>query len=75
VLAVDERQSLEGVTREEKIATRTVAQLSEKEREFEERKNNRTEELVFQSEKKQEVNFSVLFHDIVTDLTTVGGEN
>jgi structural maintenance of chromosome 1 len=75
VLAVDERQSLEGVIREEKIATRTVVQLSEKEREFEERKNNRTEELVSQGEKKQEVEFSVLFHDIVTDLTTVGGEN
>ncbi len=75
MLAVDERQSLEGVTREEKIAARTVSQLSEKEREFEERKNNRTEELVSQNEKKQEVEFSVLFHDIVTDLTTVGGEN
>jgi len=75
VLAIDKRQSLEGVARQEKIATRAVTQLSTKEREFGERKNNRTGKLVSQSAKKQEVEFSVLFHDIVTDLTTVGGEN
>ena len=57
MLAVDERQSLESITREEKIASRTLSQLSEKEGEFEERKATLTEELGSQSTKRQEVSF------------------
>ena len=45
VLAVDERQSLETLTREEKTASRTLVQLSEKEQGFDEKKTTRTEEL------------------------------
>ncbi len=55
MLAVDERQSLESITREEKTASRSLSQLSEKEREFEERKATLTEELGSQNAKRQEV--------------------
>ncbi|KAJ3507775.1 hypothetical protein NLJ89_g6117 [Agrocybe chaxingu] len=55
VLAVDERQQLEILTREERIASRSLAQLTEKEQGFEEKKTTRTEELKAQSERKDEL--------------------
>ena len=55
VLAVDERQSLETLTREEKTAGRILAQLSEKEQGFEEKTATRTEELHQQNTKREEV--------------------
>lgn len=60
VLAVDERQSLESLTRDEKIASRALAQLKEKQQEFEERKANREEELQSLDAKRQEVRPSTL---------------
>ena len=59
VLAVDERQSLETLTREEKTASRTLAQLSEKEQGFEEKKTTRTEELHQRNAKREEVGLLV----------------
>ena len=59
VLAVDERQSLETLTREEKTASRTLAQLSEKEQGFEEKKTTRTEELHQRNAKREEVGVPV----------------
>jgi len=61
MLAVDERQSLESITREEKTASCTWFQLSEKEREFEERKAALTEELGSQNTKRQEVSFPLCY--------------
>lgn len=55
MLAVDERQSLESLSREEKIAGRTLAQLNEKEKEFEELKFQREEERRSLNAKLQEV--------------------
>ena len=55
VLAVDERQSHESLNREEKIASRTLTRLKEKEQEFEERKVQREEELRSLNTKWQEV--------------------
>ncbi|KAF8957847.1 condensin complex subunit SMC1 [Flammula alnicola] len=55
VLAVDERQSLETLTREEKTAGRALSQLSEKEQGFEEKKATRADELNTQNEKRQEL--------------------
>ncbi|KJA20749.1 hypothetical protein HYPSUDRAFT_166635 [Hypholoma sublateritium FD-334 SS-4] len=54
-LAVDERQSLETLRREEKTAARALAQLSEKEQTTTERKVARTEELATLTEKRQEL--------------------
>ena len=59
VLAVDERQSLETLTREEKTASRTLAQLSEKEQGFDEKKTTRTEELQQRNAKREEVGLPV----------------
>ena len=61
VLAVDERQSLETLTREEKTASRTLAQLSEKEQGFDEKKTTRTEELQQRNAKREEVGLSVSY--------------
>ncbi|PPQ70346.1 hypothetical protein CVT25_000126 [Psilocybe cyanescens] len=55
VLAVDERQSLETLTREEKTSARALAQLSEREEGYLEKKTLRTEELDSQNAKKQEL--------------------
>lgn len=54
-LAVDERQSLETLKREDKTAARALAQLSEKEQAALEKKASRTEELGTLTEKRQEV--------------------
>ena len=66
VLAVDERQSLETLTREEKTASRTLAQLSEKEQGFDEKKTTRTEELHQRNAKREEVRASCLLPAVET---------
>ncbi|KIM37018.1 hypothetical protein M413DRAFT_448746 [Hebeloma cylindrosporum] len=55
VLAVDERQSLETLTREVKTSGRALTQLTEREQGFQEKKNTRSEELNSQNEKRQEL--------------------
>ncbi|KAF8630781.1 hypothetical protein AX15_002729 [Amanita polypyramis BW_CC] len=55
VLAVDERQSLETLTREEKTVSRSLAQLKEKQEGLEEKKETRMGELETQNEKKSEL--------------------
>ena len=55
VLAVDERQSLETLTREEKTAGRILAQASDKAQGFDDKKITRTEELHQQNAKREEV--------------------
>lgn len=55
VLAVDERQKLETLTREEKTASRALAQLTEKQQGLEEKLNARNDELATQTVKKDEV--------------------
>ena len=59
MLAVDERQSLETLTREEKTASRALAQLTEKEQGFDEKKTTRTEELQQRNAKREEVGLLV----------------
>jgi len=61
ILAVDERQSLESLTREEKVASRALAQLKEKEHEFDERRANRAEEFESLNAKRQEVRLLCYF--------------
>ncbi|KAF8650227.1 hypothetical protein AX16_005342 [Volvariella volvacea WC 439] len=55
VLAVDERQSLEALTREEKTASRSLTQLKERQQGMEERKSTRTQELETVKEKRAEL--------------------
>ncbi|KAG7094864.1 hypothetical protein E1B28_005672 [Marasmius oreades] len=55
VLAIDERQSLETLTREEKTSNRTLTTLSEKQKGLEEKRNTRSEELKTQLEKKTQL--------------------
>jgi structural maintenance of chromosome 1 len=57
VLAVDETHKT--LTREEKTASRTLAQLSEKEQGFDEKKTTRTEELHQLKAKREEVGLFV----------------
>ena len=66
VLAVDERQSLETLTREEKTASRKLTQLSEKEQGFDEKKTTRTEELHQRNAKREEVGLSRLLLTVET---------
>ncbi|KAJ2928232.1 hypothetical protein H1R20_g8845, partial [Candolleomyces eurysporus] len=53
--AVDERQALETLSREEKTANRTLAQLTERSQTLEEKKKTRSEELQGQLERKAEL--------------------
>ena len=53
--AVDERQALETLSREEKTAHRTLAQLTERSQTMDEKKKTRSEELQGQLERKAEV--------------------
>ncbi|KAJ3549243.1 hypothetical protein NMY22_g966 [Coprinellus aureogranulatus] len=53
--AVDERQQLETLSREEKTASRTLAQLTERNAGFEEKKKTRSEDLQAQLAKKAEL--------------------
>ncbi|KAH7906967.1 RecF/RecN/SMC [Hygrophoropsis aurantiaca] len=55
VLAVDERQSLETLTRDEKTAFRTLTQLKAKHDEMSQNKTKLAEELRVQEEKKEEL--------------------
>lgn len=58
IRAVDERQALEGISREEKTASRNVSVLQDKHDGFEEKLASRQQELVSQKERKREVSFS-----------------
>ncbi|KAG6855965.1 hypothetical protein H0H87_008906 [Tephrocybe sp. NHM501043] len=55
VLAIDERQSLERLTRDEKATGRSLTQLAEREKGFSEKKEARVEELNTQTQKKTEL--------------------
>ncbi|KAL0571911.1 Structural maintenance of chromosomes protein 1 [Marasmius crinis-equi] len=55
VLAIDERQSLETLTREEKTASRTLSTLTEKQKGLEEKRSMRSEELQAHLEKKAQL--------------------
>lgn len=57
---MDERQSLETLSREEKTAARTLSQLTEKEKDYLERKEARKEELEAQTAKSREVRLFLL---------------
>ncbi|KAF8802737.1 condensin complex subunit SMC1 [Phlegmacium glaucopus] len=72
ILAVDERQSLETLTREEKTASRILAQLSEKEQGFDEKKTTRTEELHQQNAKREELEQRIA--SLQTELTNTRQE-
>ncbi|ESK86076.1 cohesin complex subunit psm1 [Moniliophthora roreri MCA 2997] len=54
-LAVDERQELETLTRDEKTANRTLTTLTEKQKALEEKRDARKEELQTQTQKKAEL--------------------
>ncbi|KAK7020211.1 Structural maintenance of chromosomes protein 1 [Paramarasmius palmivorus] len=58
-LAVDERQQLEILTRDEKTASRTLTILTEKQKELEEKRDARKEELQSQMEKKAQLDGKV----------------
>ena len=60
VHAVDERQALETLTREEKTAQRLLAQLEDKHLQLEQRKQTLSEDATIQQDRKTEV-ISVLF--------------
>jgi len=55
VLAVDERQKLETLTRDEKTANRTLVQLSERQQGLEEKIAVRKNDLTAQAARKEEV--------------------
>ncbi|KAI0063838.1 cohesin complex subunit psm1 [Artomyces pyxidatus] len=55
VLAVDERQALDTLTREEKTASRTFTQLNDKQEEFEQKRSRLREDSSVQSSKKEEL--------------------
>lgn len=57
VLAVDERQSLETLTRDERTAARILTQLTERQHGMEEKRDSRNEELRVLGEKRSEVRF------------------
>ncbi|EEB97948.1 hypothetical protein MPER_02634, partial [Moniliophthora perniciosa FA553] len=54
-LAVDERQQLETLTRDEKTANRTLTTLTEKQKALEQKRDARKEELQTQTQKKAEL--------------------
>lgn len=58
ILAVDERQSLETLSRDEKTAGRTLAQLKDKLEQLTQKRDKLSEEDRTQSQKKAEVKFS-----------------
>jgi hypothetical protein len=63
VLAVDERQSLETLTRDERTAGCVLAQLKEKHKDRNHTKDRLTEEAKVHSERKAEVRLD-FFHNI-----------
>ncbi|KIM86143.1 hypothetical protein PILCRDRAFT_334537 [Piloderma croceum F 1598] len=64
ILAVDERQSLETLTREEKTASRSLAQLKEKHQDLDQKRAKLSEDARVQSERKAEVCFELLFASV-----------
>ncbi|KAJ7812847.1 hypothetical protein B0H13DRAFT_2143623 [Mycena leptocephala] len=67
VLAVDERQSLETLTREHKTVTRTLGQLKEKQTGLEENRETRSADARVQSTRKTELEGKIA--ELHTDLT------
>lgn len=55
MLAVDERQALETLTRDEKTASRALAQLKDKQKELEQKRDRLAEDVKVHSERKAEV--------------------
>jgi hypothetical protein len=55
ILAVDERQSLDTLTRDEKTAARVLTQLAERQHGMEEKRGQRNEELRLLGERRTEV--------------------
>jgi hypothetical protein len=55
VLAIDERQALETLTRDEKTANRSLIQLKEKHQDLDQKREKLSEEVRVQSERKAEV--------------------
>lgn len=55
VLAVDERQSLETLTRDEKTSSRALAQLQDKHDQLEAKMEQLSQDIATQQEKKSEV--------------------
>lgn len=55
MLAVDERQSLETLTRDEKTASRALTQLKEKHQDLAQKKDKLTEDVRAHSERKIDV--------------------
>ncbi|PPQ75489.1 hypothetical protein CVT24_013353 [Panaeolus cyanescens] len=72
VLAVDERQSLETLTREEKTASRTLGQLSDKETTHLERKKVCVDEFETVTARRDELQKKI--HTLQTELETVRQE-
>lgn len=62
VLAVEERQSLDRLTREEKAASRTFAQLRDRQEELEQRKASLREDNDVHEAKKSDVRMFVRPH-------------
>lgn len=77
VLAVDERQKLETLTRDEKTASRALTQLTERLQGLEEKINTRRDDLAAQTGKKAEVMLRSLIHlnVLLMVFLTVGREN
>ncbi|EDR03647.1 condensin complex subunit SMC1 [Laccaria bicolor S238N-H82] len=71
-LAVDERQTLETLLREEKTSSRTLAQLTEKQKGYEEKKELRSEDLRVQSARKTELDAKI--SSLQANLTSVRQE-
>jgi hypothetical protein len=61
ILAVDERQSLDTLTRDEKTAARALTQLTERQHGLEEKRGLRNEELRALGERRSEVGFVLSF--------------
>lgn len=60
VLAIDERQNLEILTRDEKTAGRGLSQLKEKFSELDDKKGKLREEVMILGDRKTEVRFALL---------------
>lgn len=61
ILAVDERQSLETLSRDEKTSSRALTQLKEKKEAFDTRRAKLLEEQATQTERRKEVRFHLVF--------------
>ena len=70
LLAVDERQALDTLNREEKTASRTFTQLNDKQEEFQRKREKLKEDIDVQGRKKDEVAHSALLLHELDYLTT-----